>query len=474
MVLPGPNPPMRRKWPRRALTVIVLAALVGWWAMGYHRQLPLASLSGSSSDEAETSADPEEMVWIAGGRFMMGSDYSPDPAARPQHPVEVGSFWIDRHEVTNARFAEFVAATGYRTTAEEHGEGWVFEPLRAAWLLMPGADWRHPQGPHSTIAGHQHRPVVLVSWYDAAAYARWAGKRLPTEAEWELAARGGWYDADFPWGRQPQTAARADGECLAGMVSRARFGARWLSRTGRRRDLSAESLRLGRHVGNVWEWCADWYAEDYYQLRDSANPTGPRHPPAAGRRVLRGGSWLSADNLSAEIQVWARGSGPPDAPRSHIGFRCVRDAHAGDALTRAQPRKASVAAELRHAPLPLWGGVSFGWTLGPPHATANCRGVGPPVPAAVQANRAPGEQLLRREGKGKSLYLHKTSCYYGDSEIRKWRCVISPFCFPAEWQSDSRGRRSRLSRDARGGADEVVRKRTELIPLGDINFTSRL
>ena len=149
------------------------------------------------------------MVWIAGGRFLMGSDFSPDPASRPQHPVEVRSFWIDRHEVTNAQFAQFVAAdwyifdggaamavAGYSNPGDEHG------------LLMPGADWRHPFGPHSSIAGQEHRPVVLVSWYDAAAYARWAGKRLPTEAEWEYAARGGSCDSDFPWGRRPSPMAK--------------------------------------------------------------------------------------------------------------------------------------------------------------------------------------------------------------------------------------------------------------------------
>ena len=320
MVLPRRIQPLRRKWPRRALAVIVLAALAGWWAMGHPRQLPLASLSGSLSDDAETSADLQEMIWIPGGRFMMGSDFSPDPAARPQHPVEVGSFWIDRHEVTNAQFAEFVAATGYRTTAEEHGEGWVFEPLRATWLLMPGADWRHPQGPHSTIAGLQLRPVVLVSWYDAAAYARWAGKRLPTEAEWELAARGGWYDADFPWGRQPQTAAQPMANAWQGWFPERDLGLDGCRELADVATYPANRFGLVDMSGNVWEWCADWYAEDYYQLREMANPTGPRIQPAAGRRVLRGGSWLSADNLSPDSRFGLAAAGRRTLPAVTSAF----------------------------------------------------------------------------------------------------------------------------------------------------------
>ena len=302
-------------------TVAVAFALVGWWFFRPAAPLPLANFVGTSAPP------PDEMVWIAGGRFLMGSDFSPDPAARPQHQVVVRSFWLDPHEVTNAEFARFVAATGYLTSAERHGQGWVFEPMRRGWVLMPGADWRHPFGSHSSIAGQERLPVVMVSWYDAAAYARWAGKRLPTEAEWEYAARGGSYDADFPWGRQPQIGGQEMGNAWQGWFPDRDLGldgARGLANVG-----SYPPNRFGLYdmSGNVWEWCADWYAEDYYQLAERENPAGPQREPAAARRTQRGGSWLSADNVGAEIQVWARGAGAPDIGRNHLGFRCARDAN---------------------------------------------------------------------------------------------------------------------------------------------------
>jgi formylglycine-generating enzyme required for sulfatase activity len=295
-------------------------AFAGSWFAKSRSPLPLASLNGSPPIESD------DMVWIVGGRFLMGSDFSPDPASRPQHHVAVRSFWIDRHEVTNAQFAQFVAVTGYLSTAERQGHGWVFEPMRQAWMLMPAADWRHPFGPHSSIAGQEHRPVVLVSWYDAAAYARWAGKRLPTEAEWEYAARGGSYDADFPWGRQSQIGDQRMCNAWQGWFPERDLGidgARGLADIG-----SYPPNRYGLHdmSGNVWEWCADWYSEDYYRLGESENPTGPQRQPTPGRRVQRGGSWLSADNVSPEIQVWARSAGSPDVGRNHLGFRCARDA----------------------------------------------------------------------------------------------------------------------------------------------------
>ncbi len=145
---------------------------------------------------------PAEMVLIPAGRFQMGCDLARSAAERPAREVQLAAFWLDVHEVTVAQFAEFVAATGYATTAERAGQAWVFAPSRKQWILTAGADWRHPRGPHSSTTGYERLPVTQVSWHDAAAYAAWAGKRLPTEAEWEYAARGGLFEADYPWGRQ--------------------------------------------------------------------------------------------------------------------------------------------------------------------------------------------------------------------------------------------------------------------------------
>ncbi len=264
---------------RYGFLLIVGVGLVGWWLASVRTSPPLVSLHTLPLVESD------DMIWIAGGRFLMGSDFSPDRSSRPQHQVEVRSFWLDRHEVTNGQFAQFVAATGYVTTAERHGHGWVFEPVRQGWVLLRGADWRHPFGPHSSIAGQEHRPVVLVSWYDATTYARWVGKRLPTEAEWEYAARSGSYDADFPWGRQ----APSDGHAMANSWQ-GWFPGRDLGLDGARGLADVESyppnpFGLYDLSGNVWEWCADWYAEDYYRLGETDNPAGPRSEPSGGRRV---------------------------------------------------------------------------------------------------------------------------------------------------------------------------------------------
>jgi formylglycine-generating enzyme len=330
---------VRFTWRRSAFALIVVAGLTGWWLAGH--SLPLASLAPS------TPTDSNEMVWIEGGRFLMGSDVSPDPAARPQHPVVVRSFWLDRHEVTNAQFAEFVAATGYLSTAERHGQGWVFEPLRHAWALVPGAEWRHPFGPHSSIADQEHRPVVMVSWYDAVAYAEWAGKRLPTEAEWEFAARAGAYDADFPWGRQAQSAQEPRANSWQGWFPECDLGldgCRELANVG---TFPPNGYGLLDMSGNVWEWCADWYSQDYYRTGESEYPTGPKHQPSAGRRVQRGGSWLSAENLNPEIQVWARGAGPPEVGRNHLGFRCARNANGHNANERSSDERSAAAKHSR-------------------------------------------------------------------------------------------------------------------------------
>ena len=272
------------------------------------------------------------MVDLPGGVFLMGNPLSNDLDQRPVHEVSIDPLRMDEHEVTNRQFAQFVDQTGSITTAQQRGWSYVYDRKEDRWVRCPGADWRHPGGPDTSLDGRDDYPVVHVSWYDAAAYAQWAGKRLPTEAEWEYAARAGLRDADYPWGREELIDGRyqanyrqfgrdpaADGyEALAPVKSYApsRFG-------------------LYDMAGNVWEWCADWYDEDYYAESPRENPSGPH---AGQSRVQRGGSWLSPENYSFGHHVSSRGQRRPDETYQHVGFRCAATPAAGKTvIDRSQP-----------------------------------------------------------------------------------------------------------------------------------------
>lgn len=312
---------------------------------------------------------PANMVWIPGGEFSMGckdprgdlcGGNEPMDDARPIHRVHVDAFWMDRTEVTNAEFARFVAATGYVTVAErplrpEDFPGVprenlvpgsvVFSPPDHAvpldnalrwWRYVPGASWRHPTGPDSDLTGRERHPVVHVAYADAEAYAKWAGKRLPTEAEWEFAARGGRAGQAYPWGNDltpdgrwmaniwegdfPAKNSKADGFADAAPVA------------------SFPSNPYGLHdvAGNVWEWCSDWYRPDAYarqRVSEGAvrNPLGPARAesfdpqePGQPKRVQRGGSFLCTDLYCTRYMLGTRGKGAPDTGSNHVGFRCVR------------------------------------------------------------------------------------------------------------------------------------------------------
>jgi formylglycine-generating enzyme required for sulfatase activity len=307
------------------------------------------------------------MAWIPGGEFSMGAQEPPGRGdvgmqatrdSRPIHRVYVDGFWMDRTEVTNAQFSVFVRATGYTTIAErvpraEEFPGAPAENLAAGsvvfsppghpvplndhfqwWSYVPGANWRHPLGPRSNLKGRERHPVVHVAYEDALAYADWAGKRIPTEAEWEFAARGGLTGAVYPWG----DTFRRDGEWMAnshqghfpvqdtgedGFVGTAPVG-----------EFPPNGYGLYDVGGNVWEWVSDWYRPDYYARLAEAggvarNPRGPDSAydpsePGEPKRVHRGGSFLCTDQYCSRYMVGTRGKGEISTGTNHLGFRCVK------------------------------------------------------------------------------------------------------------------------------------------------------
>lgn len=328
---------------------------------------------------------PPGMVWIEGGEFSMGST---DPLARPDeapvHRVRVDGFWMDTTELTNAKFAEFVKATGYKTVAERPVD-WeelkkqlppgtpkpddkmllpgslVFTPpdqpvdLRAHeqwWTWTTGADWQHPEGPSSSIDGKNDYPVVHIAYEDAVAYCAWAGKSLPTEAQWEFAARGGLDHKVNVWGNEPVDATRCN-------IWQGHFpdkntatepGGDGFARSAPVKSFAPNGYGLYDMAGNVWEWCSDLYRPDTYARRllelDQAgkkgsdrvavNPTGatrsydPRNPNSPESRVHRGGSFLCNDSYCASYRPSARMACPPDTGLQHLGFRCVMSRDAWD------------------------------------------------------------------------------------------------------------------------------------------------
>ena len=276
-------------------------------------------LSWSSAGPAQATSP--SMVHVRGGNFAMGAD-GPLAMAHegPVHTVTVGPFWIDATEVTVAQFAEFVRATGYTTEAEKYGWSGVFDMALAEWKRVDGADWRHPNGPQSRA--RPRHPVTHVSWNDARAYARWKGHRLPTEAEWEYAARGGLAGKTYSWGDE----LRPGGRMMANWWQGG-FPARNTREDGYAGPAPVASFAANGYdmfdaTGNVWEWVADRYAPDYYARSPARDPRGPGE---GSERVMRGGSYLCASNFCSNYRVAGRSHATPDSGLSNVGFRTVKD-----------------------------------------------------------------------------------------------------------------------------------------------------
>ena len=294
----------------------------------------------------------KDMVWIEGGTFAMGSD-AHYPEEAPVRQVSVGGFWIDRAPVTNLRFTKFVKATGYVTSAErapsaDDYPGAKPELLVAAstvfappprpvplddayrwWAYVPGADWRHPEGPDSSLHGRERHPVVHVAYEDAVAFAAWADKDLPTEAEWEYAARGGLDAAEFAWGDELAPRGRQMANTWQGEFPLENLLLDGFARTSPVGSFPPNGYGLVDVTGNTWEWTVDWYvangaAKDACcaaDLREASRD--PNDPAGIPRRVMKGGSHLCAPNYCRRYRPAARMAQPVDTSTSHLGFRCV-------------------------------------------------------------------------------------------------------------------------------------------------------
>lgn len=329
----------------------------------------LAVKSNDSLTISGETTSTEGMVWIKGGEYMMGAaDGEGKPDEYPQHKVKLDGFWIDITEVTNAQFKKFTDATGYITTAEKKPD-WeelkkqlppgtpkpdesmlvasslVFTPpslpvplndVAQWWSWKEGADWKHPQGPGSNIEGKDNYPVVHISWYDAVAYCKWAGKRLPTEAEWEMAARSG-TDNKYTWGNEDPEKGKPKANTWQGSFPDKNTGWDQFNRSAPVKSFAANGFGVYDMAGNVWEWCSDWYRQDHYSSKKNmlvANPKGPESSydpmePTIPKRVVRGGSFMCHASYCKGYRVSARMKTSPDTGLEHTGFRCVKDSIPG-------------------------------------------------------------------------------------------------------------------------------------------------
>ena len=301
---------------------------------------------------------PDGMVWIPGGTFWMGCENCGMPDALPAHLVSVDGFWMDKAPVTNVEFARFVNETGYVTVAERPLDprefpgvptdklvpgSAVFQPTASAvpldnplrwWVYTPGANWKHPEGAGSNVKARGNHPVVHVAFEDVLAYAKWAGKRLPTEAEFEFAARGGLDRQMYPWGNELHPGGKQVANIWHGPFPARDRADDGFAGTSPVTAFPPNGFGLYDVGGNVWQWCADWYRPDVYASRPqsgaaTANPQGPAdssdpNEPGAKKRVIRGGSFLCTDQYCSRYLVGSRGKAEISSGSSNLGFRLVR------------------------------------------------------------------------------------------------------------------------------------------------------
>jgi formylglycine-generating enzyme len=364
--------PKTVKWFRHvrlllAITAgIVLALALGWVLT----QFPLAR-SGTGSVPAPSPGSSlgfvtANMVWITAGEYIMGTE-DPDATAneRPAHRVKIDDFWIDECDVTNAEFRRFIEATGYLTTAERpinwqelkkqvppgtprppqemlRPGSLVFTPPSAPvnlsdpsawWCWTVGASWKHPQGPQSNIIGKDNYPVVHVSWDDAVAYAKWVGKRLPTEAEWEYAARGG-TNTRYAWGQEFKSAGKFMANTFTGSFPHKNTVDDGFAGVAPVKSFPPNHFGLYDMAGNVWQWCNDFYADNAASrasATDVHDPSGligtlaSSNPQEAIEHVIKGGSFLCHPNYCESYRPAARRGMAYDTSSEHVGFRCVKD-----------------------------------------------------------------------------------------------------------------------------------------------------
>lgn len=327
-----------------------------------------ARFAGGDSTNFQASGDTSTigMVLIPQGNFEMGGDNNQASEDEyPKHKVLLDAFYMDVTEVTNAQFKKFVEATGYVTTAERKPD-WeelkktvppntpkphdsllvaaslVFNPTTGPvdlndysqwWRWVKGADWKHPQGPQSNINGKENYPVVHVSWDDANAYCKWAGKRLPTEAEWEWAARGGLINNIYPWGNEPVNSGSPKTNSWEGKFPYQNDQKDRFLKAAPVKSFQPNRYGLYDMSGNVWEWCSDWYDQNYYKTlagKETKNPKGATRSndpddPFTPKRSLKGGSFLCNDSYCSGYRVARRMKSSPDTGLEHTGFRCVRE-----------------------------------------------------------------------------------------------------------------------------------------------------